>query len=84
MSIFRYLVPKDIISEPNNDHTLGYYEAWAIHEGDFVNYTVSKDSLDTLDVDNLDELHKTKNKWMGYTRIRISGQISDLVIKTNN
>ena len=49
LSIFRYRAPKNIISEPYNNYTLGYYEAQAIYEGDLVNYTISKDFLGTLD-----------------------------------
>ena len=65
LSTFRYRVPEDTISEPNNDYTFGYYKARAIYEGDLVNYTVSKDFLVTLNDVDLDELHKNKNKWSG-------------------
>ena len=63
LSTFRYRVPLASISETDNDHTLGYYEARAIYKGDLVNYTVSKDFLDTLDEVNFGELHENKNKW---------------------
>ena len=46
----------------DNNHTLGYYEALSLYEGDLVNYTISKDFLGTLDDVNLDELHKNKNQ----------------------
>ena len=63
LSTFRYKVPADAISEADADHTLGYYEARAIYEGNLVNYTISKDFLDTLIDLKLDTLHKNKNKW---------------------
>ena len=70
MSTFRYKVPGDAISEADNDHTLGYYEARALYAGNLVNYTISKDFLGTLkDLNlnelhnlNFNELHKNKNK----------------------
>ena len=73
LSTFRYRVPKDVSLEPDNNHTLGYYETQALYKGDLVNYTISKDFLGTLDDVNLDNLKQ----------IRINGLISDLVIKTN-
>ena len=63
LSIFRYRVPRDFNSEPDNDHTLGCYEVQEIYKGDLVNYTIDKDFLGTLNDVNLDELHKNKNKW---------------------
>ena len=63
LSTFRYRVPEASISEADNNHTLGYYEARAIYKGVLVNYTVSKDYLDTLDEVNFGELHENKNKW---------------------
>ena len=63
LSTFRYKVPGDAVSEADNDHTLGYYEARALYEGDLVNYTISKEFLDTLKDVNYNELHKNKNKW---------------------
>ena len=63
LSTFRYKVPADAILEADKDHTLGYYEARAIYEGNLVNYTISKDFLCTLKDLKLDSLHKNKNKW---------------------
>ena len=63
LSTFRYKVPANAILETDKDHTLGYYEARAIYEGNLVNYTISKDFLGTLKDLKLDTLHKNKNKW---------------------
>ena len=63
LSTFRYKVPGDAILEADQDHSFGYYEARALYEGDLVNYTISKEFLDTLKDVNYNELHKNKNKW---------------------
>ena len=46
MSRSRHKEPIDGEVEPDDDHTLSYYEAHADYDGTIVNYTISKEFLD--------------------------------------